>query len=531
MKYRLLPLLAGAWLAVAVSTAAYAVDAANADPSSVHFDINRFDVRGNTLLSPQSVDRLVAPFTGKGRDFADVMGALEALEAAYHARGYQLVRIDLPEQELDQGVVILNVVQIKIARVKIEGNKYFDDANIRHALPGLNEWQVPDMKVISKSLKLTNENPAKKTVMTLQSGAQDDEVDATLTVTDEPVWSATLNVDNSGSESTGKTLAGVVLQNANLFGLDHVLSLQYTTTVEHPSRVSVYGMGYHLPLYSLGDSMDFFGSYSNVDSGTISAGILDLAVSGKGSVFGTRYNQNLPTAGSYDSKLVYGIDYKAYKNSIQVFGIELGNDITVHPLSVGYQGNWSLANRNVGFAVTLAHNIPGGSRGGQQDFDLARSGASADYNTLRLDASVLQALPFAWQVRGVVTGQYTNDALIPGEQFGAGGASSVRGFQEREISNDSGATANLELYTPPLCNSIDWQCKMLTFYDHAYATRNHALPGEIKSISISSVGIGVRVLFRKNINLQMDYGHVLQAQATLTQRGDNRLHARLSLAF
>jgi hemolysin activation/secretion protein len=534
MKYHLLPLLAGAWLVMACSTAAYAIEAigaTNAEPSSVHFDINRFDVRGNTLLSPQSVDRLVAPYLGKGRDFTDVMGALEALEAAYHARGYQLVRIDLPEQELNQGVVILNVVQIKIGRVKIEGNKYFDDANIRHALPGLNEWQAPDMKVLSKSLKLTNENPAKKTVMTLQSGAQDDEVDATLTVTDEPVWSATLNLDNTGTDATGKTHAGVVLQNANLFGLDHVLSLQYTTTVEEPSRVSVYGIGYHLPLYALGDSMDFFGSYSNVDSGTISAGILDIAVSGKGSVFGARYNQNLPTAGSYDSKLVYGADYKAYKNSVQLLGFDLGNDITVHPLSVGYQGNWALANRNIGFGLTLMHNIAGGSRGSQEDFDMARSGASADYTALRFDASVLQALPQDWQLRAVVSGQYTNDALIPGEQFGAGGASSVRGFEEREVSNDSGAVGNLELYTPPLCNSISWQCKMLAFYDHAYTTRNHALPSEYKNISISSIGVGVRVLFRKNIDLQMDYGHVLQAQTTFTQRGDNRLHARLSLTF
>ena len=528
MKYRLLPLLVGAWLCATSSGHAYAADN---EPGSVHFDINRFDVRGNTLLPQETVDSLVSRFTGKNREFADVMGALDALESAYHARGYQLVRVDLPEQELDHGVVTFNVVQIKIARVKIEGNKYFDDANIRHALPALNSWEAPNMQAISKSLKLSNENPAKKVVMTMQSGEQDDQVDATLAVTDESPWSATLNVDNTGTEQTGRTHAGVVLQNANLFGLDHVLNLQYTTTVEEPSKVSVYGIGYHVPLYALGDSMDFFGSYSNVNAGTVTAGIFDLAVSGKGTVLGGRYNHNLANAGNYESKLVYGLDYKAYKNSVQLLGLELGNDITVHPVSIAYQGNWGQTDRNLNFGLAFVHNIPGGSRGGQEDFTTARTGASADYNVLHADGAVMQALPSDWQLRVAFNGQYTNDALIPGEQFGAGGATSVRGFQEREISNDSGAVGNLEVYTPPLCSGNQWQCKMLAFYDHGYITRNHALPGEITSMSISSIGVGVRMQFQKNVDLQMDYGHVLQAQSTLTQRGDNRLHARLSLTF
>ena len=121
MKSGLILLLAGALLSVAASTTVLAADA------SPHFDINRFEVRGNTLLSAQTLDSTVAPFVGRQRDFADVMGALEALEAAYHARGYQLVRIDLPEQELNQGVVILNVVQTKIGNVVIEGNQHFTD--------------------------------------------------------------------------------------------------------------------------------------------------------------------------------------------------------------------------------------------------------------------------------------------------------------------------------------------------------------------------------------------------------------------
>jgi hypothetical protein len=53
------------------------------------------------------------PFTGQGRDFGDVQRALEALEAVYHARGYSVVTVQLPEQELNGGVVRLNVIQTR----------------------------------------------------------------------------------------------------------------------------------------------------------------------------------------------------------------------------------------------------------------------------------------------------------------------------------------------------------------------------------------------------------------------------------
>lgn len=503
----------------------------SAGADAVYFDINRFDVRGNTMLPAEKINALLAPYTGKQREFADVAAAQEVLQLAYREGGFPLVNIEVPEQELDQGVVVLTVTPMRIGSVKVEGNQHVDQANIRASLPGLVEGQAPNLAAISKSLKLANENPAKKTIMSLQSGTQADQVDVRLAVTDESPWSVAINLDNTGSEQTGRTRAGVILQNANLFGLDHVLNLGYSTTLEKPNQVSVYSVGYHIPLYALGDSLDFFGAYSDVDAGTVTAGLLNIGVSGKGTIYGARYNQNLAASATYDAKIVYGLDYKAFKNSVQVLGVDVGNNVTVHPVSIGYQGNWMHASGAVGFALTLLQNIPGGERGTQQDFNNARIDARADYNILRFGGSVTQALPAEWQVRAIINGQYTNDALIPGEQFGAGGAASVRGFEEREISNDSGINGNLELYSPQLCRNVDWQCRVLGFYDMARVTRNQALPGEFKLITISSIGVGARVAFRKNVDLQMDIGHVLRAEATATQRGDNRLHVRLSLTF
>ena len=226
MTLKLARVFAGTLLAAAVS-AAWAQEPGN----DIRFEISRFDVKGNTLLSQADVERLVAPFAGQRRDFGDVQRALEALEGAYHARGYNVVTVELPEQELNQGVVLLKVVETKIGRVKVQNNRYFDEANIRRSLPALQEGRTPNLNEVSGNLRLANENPSKKVNLKLQGSDTEGEVDARLEVTDESAWKGMLNADNTGTGQTGKTHLGFVLQNANLWGRDHVASLQYLSLI------------------------------------------------------------------------------------------------------------------------------------------------------------------------------------------------------------------------------------------------------------------------------------------------------------
>jgi hemolysin activation/secretion protein len=349
-------------------------------------------------------------------------------------------------------------------------------------------------------------------------------------VADERPWKVALDVDNTGTEATGPTHAGVLLQHANLWGRDDVGTLQYTTTAERPDRVAVWAAGYHMPLYSLGDSVDLFASYSNVDSGAVNAGLFDLAVSGKGAVYGARYNHILPKRGDYQSRLVYGLDFKAYRNDVIFGGQNFGNDVTVHPLSLGYVGSDAMRDGQADFALAVLQNLAGGTRGGTADFAAVRANAKAAYTMLRFSASVVSRIAHDWQTRVLVNGQVTADALVPGEQFGAGGATTVRGFGERDLATDSGIVSNIELYTPNLCTRTFWQCRLLGFYDSAWGQRNHILPGELRRTAISSVGLGLRFAPGASASVQLDYGHGLHAgQVQATSK--NKLHVRVGLAY
>lgn len=525
MTKMLLSLFAG----LALGAAAGAVRADDV----IRFAIGRFQVEGNTLLPAADVAAALAPYTGSARDFGDVQRALEALEGLYHARGWRLVAVQLPEQELNGGVVRLHVVETPLRQVEVAGNRRFDEANIRASLPALRPGATPNLDDVSRNLRLANENPAKKVRLSLagtDGAAADTGVDARVDVADERPWTVMLNADNTGTEATGKTHAGLLLQHANLWGRDHVGTLQYTTSPEHSGRVAVWAAGYHVPLYAPGDSVDLFASYSNVDSGAVTTGLGALAVTGKGAVYGARYNQLLARRGNLDGRLVYGVDVKAYKNDVVIAGINFGNDVTVHPLSVGYAGSYAMASGATDFSLALVQNVAGGTRGGASDFAAVRSGAGAGYRLLRFSFALAASSARDWQTRVLLGGQWTRDALVPGEQFGAGGATTVRGFGERDLATDTGIVSNVELVTPNLCARAGWQCRLLAFHDTAWGERNRALAAELRHAALSSAGLGLRFAAGTAASVQLDYGHALHVgEVAVTSR--NRLHVRVGLAY
>lgn len=497
-----------------------------------HFDIDRFQVDGNTLLPTATVERLLAPYSGKNRDFGDVQKALEALQQAYQESGYSTAQVVLPEQELNQGVVRLTVIEARIREVQVEGNRFFDKANVRNALPSLREGQAPQTPAVAAELRLANENPAKQTTVQLRSTGKEGEIDALVKIADERPWKIGLALDNTGTESTGIYRLGIGLQHANIANRDHVLNLQYLTSPDNPDSVSVYGIGYHVPLYSLKDSFDVFAGYSNVNSGVVQN---LFTVSGKGSIFGLRYNQNLRKLGDYEHKLVYGLDYRAYENLALPIGggASILPDITVHPLSLTYAGQWEKTGLLSSFYLTAAHNLPGGQHGTQPDFTLSRADANADYTLYRYGLTISQALPSDWQARAALNGQYTTDALVSGEQFGAGGANSVRGFLEREIADDTGHQGSLELYTPDFGSRtgvLGAQSRFVLFYDFGQVRRNHPQPGETVSTSIASVGAGLRFSYKKHLSLKLDFASVVDAAGS-QKLGESMIHFNMGLVY
>jgi len=520
---------------------------------SPRFEIRRFIFDGATLVPREQLEEETRQFTGPQRTFGDVQRALEILERTYANAGWSAVQIVLPEQEMERGEIRFQIVEAKIGRVIVEGNKFFDEANIRASVPALMPGQSPNINAIARNLRVANESPSKQATVLLRSGQEEATVDAVLRVVDEKPYKFSITVDNTGNAQTGRLRTGYGFQHANLLGFDDVLNLQYVTapysetrqpdgTVERwslvPSKaITVLGLGYRFPLYTLGDTIDLTLGYSNVNSGTV-ANL--FTITGQGIVAGVRYTHNLDRIGDYEHRMAFSADYRSYENKgVRAVGgtVQLVPDVVVHPLTVLYSGLYRQQNSETGFSASLVKNFAGGSDGRGSTFCLSRTNligqcATANYTIFKWSFNHNQALPADWQARAALNGQYSDDMLVSGEQFGIGGADSVRGFFEREVSNDVGYRGTLELYTPDFGGKLmaGARTRALAFFDYGGVRRNQPGPAEPHGQHITSTGVGLRFSRGTNIALRLDYGIVTNkgGQQTL---GDTKLHASFSYLF
>jgi hemolysin activation/secretion protein len=503
------------------------------------FRIHGYQIEGNSLLPQDEVSLAVMPFTGPKSSFETIQLALEALEKAYLKAGYGSVKIEVPEQDLQEGVVRLLVVEARLDRVAVEGSKFRSEANILRSLPALVPEQVVNIDALQSNLDLANESFSKYTGVTFRQAEGSRQTDAVVRVNDDEPTRFLLSLDNTGSGTTGRYRLGFSYLHSNLFDRDHVLSVQLLTSPTRFNKVGILGLGYRIPLYAMGgDSMDFTLGYSNVDSGRVDL----FSVSGSGLILGARYNQRLKPQGEWQQRLSYSLDQRNYDSSVTLAtgGASLVPNLSVRPLGLTYSGNLRSAQRDLAASVTVTRNIPGGSRGDTAAFNQpgARAGADAGFTTLRYSASFTERLSADWSVRGALNGQYTNDLLISGEQFGVGGADSVRGFGEREVAGDRGSRVGFEIWGPdlgPRVGEAELRLQPIAFFDAGWVRYNVA-PGTITSQSISSIGLGLRGSWARSASFKFDYGYVLNGARntggnSATARGNWRLHGSAMWVF
>ncbi len=497
------------------------------------FEIQRFRLDGNSILPSGQADALLVPYTGKSRDFGDIQKAIETLERAYHALGFTLVTVILPEQEITKGEVLLRVIEPRIKEIKVEGNKNYSRENILSSLPVLRIGEPPLVTDISENFRAANENPARKLALRFTALEKPEDLIASIVVNDQKPLKLSLSGDNTGNSQSGHYRMGLTLLHANLFDLDHVATFQYTTSPDHVEKVMSLSASYRIPLYRLGDTLDFFGAYSDVDSGTSQISGTDLKISGKGIVSGLRYNMNLPRRGGYEQKLVMGMDYRRYENTVSILGVDLAPDVVAHPFNISYNGSYQNDLLSLDFNGGVIHNEPWGGQGQQSDFTTVKSGAAADYWIFRYGFNNTFKLPKDWMVRVNGSGQFTPNRLIPGEQFGLGGSSSVRGYEEREESWDGGFSGSTELYSPDIAGLLQLpksQLRLIGFFDGGTGYNMRVQPGESVSNSLTSVGTGLRLGITDHFNFSLDWGLALDS-STKTGSGGSAVHFKGQISY
>ena len=505
--------------------------------------VNDFKVSGNTLLPSQRIDETLAPFKGE-RTAAELKQAALAVQELYARAGYGGVAAVLPEQTLAGGVVAITVVEGRIARITTSGNKQFSNQNIVASVPALAVGATPPLKRIDAQIQLANENPAKQVEVLLQPGQRSGEIEANLAVREQPLQRWSVAADNTGNKQTGRLRASIGWQHANLWGRDHVLSAQYLTSPTKPSAVQVLSAGYRVPLYAWTSALDIVAAYSDIDGGNTATLAGDLRFNGRGRLFGVRGTRYLERMGDVDQRVSLGVDYRAYLNQCAVSGLpdgacgSAGESVSVQPLSLEYSAQHSspaASSRLFAGSASIHHNLQwGGGRSSDASFDAVRSGAKPRYTLLRLSASGSFEFSPRWLLQARLNGQHTPHALVPGEQFGIGGITSVRGYEERELAGDGGVFTSVEVLAPPWANVgalSNGNLRLLAFADAGQVNNRRGTPclGNRARCTLGSVGAGAR--FAAGDFAARVFVASARKPAARTEENDLRAHVAVSYGF
>jgi len=190
---------------------------------------------------------------------------------------------------------------------------------------------------------------------------------------------------------------------------------------------------------------------------------------------------------------------------------------------------------SMGANLSLIHNLGlGGRYGSDANFEAVRAGAKRRYTSLRLNLFGGMALPQQWALQGRLNSQVSGDALVSGEQFGLGGANSVRGYEEREVLGDSGLSASVELYAPDMAKRFSeslGSLRALAFVDGGKVRNQRGMPCRNVQVScgLASVGLGLR-LGAGPLQVRLDMAQALRAGAR-TERNDVGFHFQANYSF
>lgn len=536
-SWRMVGWVAGGLLGLLPVTPSAAQPAAAAAPATLK--VSGFQVTGNSLLPQQAVDAVLMPMLGQ-RTLEELHRAAAAVQALYAAEGYGAVVAYLPPQSGQDGLVTISVVEGKVSAVAVSGAQRLDVHQVQAILPSLQVGQTPHLRRIDAELRIANENPARLLQVLLKPGQRTGETEAHVAVQELPLHNGRITLDNTGNERTGDYRASFGWQHASLTGHDDVFGAQAQTSVTDPGKVKVLSAGYRWPLYRQRMVLEGFAAWSDINGGSSSTLAGDLNFAGSGRIFGARLGWYLPRLGDYDQRVTFGWDRRAYVNRCDIGGLPAGacgpagESVTVTPLSLEYllQAG-GMAPRSLGLG--LHQNLAlGGSKGTAAAFEASRTGARRSYTALRLNVSAAQPVFDDWQLALRAAAQYTPDALVTGEQFGAGGAGSVRGYEEREVIGDSGLQAMLELTSPALWGEAlpsGASLRLLSFLDAGLVANHGDAPcADLRTrCSVAALGVGARVALGR-VQARVDLAYALK-DAARTQRGDLRAHAAVNVGF
>lgn len=486
------------------------------------FFIKKINLVGCEYISCGGFSSIVAKYENKEITLSDLETLAKEIEREYLRKGV-IAAVFVPEQEIKNETVTLQVVEARMGELKIRDSKYFNSARLRRY------WKVPPDTImrydlISRSIQMMNKNPDREVKAALAAGKKPRTTDVILTPETQFPVHGTYSFDREGVTTTGRKRVGYGLRHNNFLGLGDTFLSGYNFGRSF-SGIFFY---HTLPVNYEGTSILY--GYSRSDSKPlkdfVTTGLKSEAVNANFSL-----RQDLYRRDEYIGEVYFGFDAK--DKIIKLSSGPVNRD-RLRILSLGA----NLVQRKVGNTTTISPEISQGvSAFGATGHNnpLASRGAYPVYTKLNLGIQHKRVLPFNLQGSLKVKGQFASRKLTPQEEFGLGGIDSVRGYPASDYLADNSVVTNTELLIPALfvpatlklpldAAPLREETVAVLFADYGWGKRRGALTSEKATKTMLGLGAGLRFNLYNQAFLRLEWGFPIGANNPLTEGGSSKFH-------
>lgn len=473
---------------------------------NISFTLKNIKIQGNTVIPIEALEEIYAPYIAQEIPLEDLFKIAGQITQYYREEGYMLSRAYVPVQEIEDGNVLIKVVEGYVSRVWFNWKEMDPDDRVKFYGYRIKKVKPITREHLERNLLLIRDLPGVQMSAILKPSEDLPHASELIINVAFMPLELSLDVNNDSATSMGRKRGFSAMTFNSLLGMNDQLGL-YGGADHEFKHQKIIGGELAVPLNTDGLTAVF-----KADAVQTKPNFADPQHTSVGTSttmsFGLKYplilmrDLSWMVSAWFDMKKSYNQTYDNGK-SLEEAGHERLRVMrfeSVIDFSDRFMGSnlWTLsvsrglAIDNARSSGTLTHKGP------------------VNFVKMDFSAARLQNIGGGFTMYGLLRGQLAGTPLLDLERFNFGGAPFNHAYQPGELSGDNGFEGKIEVrYT----HSLDTFVKTLqffTYYDYGIVWNRHPNAAEQRRVSAPGMGAGVRVALAYNLSLNVDFGKPLR---------------------
>ena len=470
---------------------------------------------------------LLKDYTNKKLSFSEINEAVELIQEFYLVNDFFLAKVTLPEQEVVDGIIYININEGKLDSkdpfvIKENNLRLYKDILSDYLENALSTGVTKNG--LERALLNINDLPGISAVSTIEPGVEEGSSKIILNVVEDDLVTGSITLDNYGNRYTAKQRSTVQIDVNNPSKIGDKLSI--TKTFNTGQKFDYSQFDYEVPVGQSG--LKAFASASRLEfeigkelkTNPVSIGNADTYEIGIKYPVQRTNNQSVFLRTSIEKKEIYN----------ETTGV-LTNDKTLEKTKIGFdfEGKNIFQNDSIsGISVSgIFGELDLSKVNTDYTNDQSSTGAKThgDFGKALFDVYHIHRFTEKINFKYYGSLQYASKNLDSSEKMSLGGISGVRAYPSGEASGDEGYKLSFEVQYDLSKPNMDFDMIGTLFYDYGrirqYKNSSNISLTTPNEYSLSGWGVSFDLIANERVKLNLGWAQAIGDNDGKSSSGNN----------